>query len=77
MITPGRDDAYSVFSGIILGADNSTLGKQPFASGKYRIPIMAENLKARIQIINDSPYPSGFGSAEWQGVMSPKSVQRL
>ncbi len=77
VITPGRDDAYSVFSGIILGADNSTLGKQPFASGKYRIPIMAENLKARIQIINDSPYPSGFGSAEWQGVMSPKSVQRL
>jgi len=75
VITPGRGDAVSTFSGFVVGA--SSLGKQPFASGKYRLPVMSENLSARIQLTNDSPFPSSFGSAEWQGVISPKSVQRL
>jgi len=38
---------------------------------------MAENLKARILIKNDSPFPSAFGSAEWSGIMSPKAVRRI
>jgi hypothetical protein len=75
LITPGRDDVVSTFVGFTVGSDN--LGKQAFASGKYRLPVMSENLKARIQLVNDSPFPSSFGSAEWQGIISPKSVQRL
>lgn len=77
VITPGRSDAESTFVGFVVGSEEAELGKQPFASGKYRIPVMSENLKARIQITNDSPFPSSFGSAEWQGIIAPKSVQRL
>lgn len=77
VVTPGRDDAYTTFVGSIIGSAQAELGKQPFASGKYRLPVMSENLKARILLINDSPFPSAFGAAEWQGMISPKSVQRL
>ncbi len=77
IITPGRDDAVSTFVGFVVGSNEAELGKQPFASGKYRIPVMSENLKARIIITNDSPFPSAFGSAEWQGIIAPKSVQRI
>jgi hypothetical protein len=75
VITPGRDTATSTFVGSTVG--NTTLGKLPFASGRYRIPVMSENTKARIIITNDSPFPSAFGSAEWQGTLSPKAVQRI
>lgn len=77
VITSGRDDSFSTMSGIRVGADTSVLGKQSFQSGKFRIPVMSENLKARVVLINDTPYPSAFGSAEWQAILSPKSVQRL
>ena len=75
--TPGRSDSTTTFVGSIIGSDEAELGKQPFASGKFRLPIMSENLKARIQLYNDSPFPSAFGTAEWQAIISPKSVQRL
>jgi len=73
--TPGRDSDVTTFVGSLVGS--SSIGKQPFASGKFRLPLMAENLKAQIVLSNDSPFPSGFGSAEWQGIISPKSVQRM
>jgi hypothetical protein len=77
VITPGRDVANTVFVGSIIGSAQAELGKQPFASGKFRLPVMSENLKARVVLSNDSPFPSAFGSAEWQGIISPKSVQRM
>jgi hypothetical protein len=77
VITPGRDPALSTFVGFVVGSNENSLGKQSFASGKYRMPLMAENLKARILISNDSPFPSAFGSAEWQAVIALKSQKRL
>jgi hypothetical protein len=77
VITPGRDDASTVFVGSIVGSSQAQLGKQPFASGKFRLPIMSENYKVRIQLYNDSPFPSAFGSAEWQAIISPKSASRM
>jgi len=77
VITPGRDVATSTYVGTILGSSASTLGSVQFSSGRFRVPVMAENLKARILIKNDSPFPSAFGSAEWSGIMSPKAVRRI
>jgi len=77
VITPGRDVATSTYVGTILGSSDSTLGSVQFSSGRFRVPVMAENLKARILIKNDSPFPSAFGSAEWSGIMSPKAVRRI
>jgi hypothetical protein len=77
VITPGRDPAVSTYVGTILGSEDSELGRVHFASGRFRIPVMSENLKARILIRNDSPFPSAIGSAEWSGIMSPKAVRRI
>lgn len=77
VLTPGRTEATSTFVGSIIGGEDAELGLQPFASGKYRLPVMSENLKVRIQLFNDSPFPSAFGSAEWQGIIAPKSVSRI
>lgn len=77
VITPGRDVATSTYVGTILGSTSSTLGRVQFSSGRFRVPVMSENLKARILIKNDSPFPSAFGSAEWSGIMSPKAVRRI
>lgn len=73
---PGRDPYTTKFSGQILGSENQ-IGRQPVATGKLRVPVMSENLKARITITNDTPFPSAFGAVEWQGVYSPKSATRV
>ena len=73
----GRDPYEHEFVGRFIGGDSSVLGGVPFSTGKYRIPVMSENTKARVEMFNDSPYPSSFGNCEWQGQLSPKSVQRV
>jgi hypothetical protein len=73
---PGRMPFITNFSGQILGSDNE-LGRQPVATGKIRIPVMSENLKARISLSNDTPFPCAFGAAEWQAIYSPKSATRI
>jgi hypothetical protein len=73
---PGRDPYVKHFSGMILGSDNE-LGRIPVATGKLRIPVMAENYKTKIAVTNDTPFPSAFGNAEWQAIYSPKSAQRV
>lgn len=73
----GRSPYEHEFVGRFVGSESSTLGAVPFSTGKYRIPVMSENTKARIELFNDSPYPSSFGNCEWQGQLSPKSTQRI
>jgi hypothetical protein len=74
---PARDPFVSSFSGITVGDPNDPIGAQSFASGYYRIPVMCKNTDAKLVITNDSPFPSAFGQAEWQGQWVPKSVKRL
>ena len=77
VITPGRDTATSTFVGFVVGSDEAEIGRQAFSSGKYRLPVMAENYKVRILLTNDSPFPSAFGSAEWQAIIALKANKRL
>lgn len=74
---PGRAPFETTFNGYQVGSVTSTLGNQAFSSGKHRIAVMSRNYDAKITLINDSPFPSAFGSAEWQGVIAPKSAKRL
>ena len=73
----GRAPFVSTFSGALLGSDTNLLGRQPTATGKFKVPIMAENYKARIVLTNDTPFPSALGSAEWSGIYSPKAATRI
>lgn len=77
LVLPGRDTFTSVFSGRTVGNVLDVLGSQSFASGYYRIPVMSRNTDARLSIINDTPFPSAFGSAEWSGQYSPKASKRI
>lgn len=74
---PGRDAFETIFNGNTVGSDGWTLGTQSFASGKFRIPVMGKNTDIVLKLTNDTPFPSAFGTAEWQGVFSPKAAQRV
>ena len=74
---PGRDAFTQVFNGQVTGSDTTILGQQSFSTGKHRIPVMGKNLDVVVTITNDSPFPHAFGSAEWQGIISPKSATRV
>lgn len=74
---PGRDPFVSKFSGAFLSSSGSVLGRQPTATGKFRVPVMAENYKVKIVLTNDTPFPSALGSAEWSGIYSPKAATRI
>jgi len=77
VITPGRNPATTTYVGTLVGSGEARIGRLQVSSGRHRVPIMSENMKARVLIKNDSPFPSAFGSAEWSGIMSPKAVRRI
>ena len=74
---PGRDTFVATFNGRTVGGATSVLGQQSFRSGVYRIPVMGRNTDARLWLTNDSPFPSAFGAAEWQGELTLRSVKRI
>ncbi|CAB4124764.1 hypothetical protein UFOVP63_28 [uncultured Caudovirales phage] len=77
VLQPGRDEYVTDFNGRIVGGDSAVLGQQSFASGKFRIPVMADSYKVRVWLTNDSPFPSAFGNAEYQAFVSQKSAMRV
>ena len=36
-------------------------------TGKFRVPVMAQNIEAKIVLFSDSPLPCRVQSAEWEG----------
>jgi hypothetical protein len=75
-ITPkGRDTNTYPYNAIVPG-DNSLLGSPGVATGRFRVPVMTENISAVIQLASSSPLPCRFQSAEWEGFYHTRS-QRL
>lgn len=67
-VTPDNRDTYTyTFSGRTLGDSSVKLGDIPLGTGKFRFPVMGESTKSTITIINDTPMPSTFQAAEWEG----------
>lgn len=73
----GRDVVEYDFNANTVGSSDWQLGVQSFATGKYRIPVFGKNTDVEIWLTNDSPFPSSFGTAEWQGMYVARSSQRL
>lgn len=74
---PGRDTVTTTFNGRTVGGQNSSLGIQHFATGFHRIPVMCRNTDLKLWVTNDSPFPSAFGTAEWQGELTLRSRKRI
>lgn len=67
-VTPrGRDTYVYPYNGIQIGDAEISIGEVPLQTGSFRVPVMAQNVDARIEIASSSPLPCRIQSAEWEG----------
>jgi hypothetical protein len=74
--TPGRDVATYRYQALQLGIIGSTLGVPTMRSGAFTCAIASASTRATISLVNDSPYPATFYSAEWEGEFHTRSPRR-
>jgi len=73
-VTPSGRETYSyTFSGKVLGQDSSLIGRYSIASGRFLVPVVSRNIGTTIILQNDSPLPSTFLSADWEGFYTKRS----
>lgn len=64
----GRDSVTYRTSGRVLGSGTrGRIGTSALVSGRLACPVLSENTKANVSLINDTPYPASFISVEWEG----------
>ena len=67
-ITPGqRDELTYPFNGYKVGSGQFPIGTPSLATSKFRVPVMSQNIEAKIVLFSDSPLPCRVQSAEWEG----------
>lgn len=67
-ITPrGRDAKVYPYNGIEPGDQEVALGSPSLRNNKFRAPVMAQNIDAKIEVLSTSPLPCRLQSAEWEG----------
>lgn len=67
-ITPrGRDTMTYPYSGFEVGDQEVSLGELALRTSKFRVPVMAQNIEAKIEVVSGSPLPCRLQSAEWEG----------
>lgn len=73
-VTPAGRQTYSyVFSGKVLGQSSGTIGSYSISEGRFIVPIISQNIGTNITLENDSPLPSSFLSADWEGFYTKRS----
>lgn len=66
-VTPrGRSTFTYPYNGIHPG-DGDLLGSPGISTSKFRVPVMTQNIDAKIQIASASALPCRLQSAEWEG----------
>lgn len=66
-VTPrGRSTFTYPYNGIHPG-DGDLLGSPGIATSKFRVPVMTQNIDAKIQVASSSALPCRLQSAEWEG----------
>lgn len=72
-VTPmGRDTSAYRFAGKILGI-SAILGQISLPTGRFAVPVLSRNVGTTIELFNDSPLPSSFLSADWEGFYVKRS----
>jgi len=73
-VTPKYRNLYRyVFSGRVVGSGQNVIGQVAIEQGTFRFPVASKNDQVQIDIVNDSPLPSTFLSAEWEGFFQIRS----
>ena len=67
-VTPrGRDTMTYPYTGFEVGDQEVALGELAVRTSKFRVPVMAQNIEAKIEVVSSSPLPCRLQSAEWEG----------
>lgn len=67
-VTPrGRDTMTYPYTGFEIGDQEINLGELAVRTSKFRVPVMAQNIEAKIEVVSSSPLPCRLQSAEWEG----------
>ena len=67
-VTPrGRDTMTYPYTGFEIGDQEIGLGELAVRTSKFRVPVMAQNIEAKIEVVSSSPLPCRLQSAEWEG----------
>lgn len=61
-----RDTQTNTFVARQIGS-GGIIGQINLATGSFRFPVNAKNDEVTVEVVNDSPFPSRFISAEWEG----------
>ena len=75
-ITPrGRDTQTYPYTGFEIGDQEIALGELALRTSKFRVPVMAQNIEAKIEVTSSSPLPCRLQSAEWEGWYHTRSAR--
>jgi len=67
-ITPrGRSTKKHPYNGLVMGDQGAKLGDVSQLVGKFRVPVMTQNIDTKVEIRSSSPLPCRIQSAEWEG----------
>ena len=67
-VTPrGRDTMTYPYTGFEVGDQEVALGELALRNSKFRVPVMAQNIEAKIEVVSSGPLPCRLQSAEWEG----------
>lgn len=66
IIPEGRSEQAKKYTGKQVGT-TARVGTLELSTGSFRVPIMTKNINTRILLENDSPLPSAFTEALWEG----------
>lgn len=68
-VTPQFRETYKYsYTGPRLGTGGSLISSLTLQNGSFRFPVMSKNEGLSVTIINDSPFPSGLMTADWEGL---------
>jgi hypothetical protein len=71
---PFRNKNIYKFSNLTTGRGDTIIDTMPIKSGAFRFPVLSRNDKElKIEVINDSPFPSSFISVDWEAFYSARS----
>ena len=75
-ITPrGRDTMTYPYSSFELGDQEVSLGELALRTSRFRVPVMAQNIEAKIEVVSSSPLPCRLQSAEWEGFYHTRAAR--
>jgi hypothetical protein len=75
-VTPrGRDTMTYPYTGFEIGDQEISLGELAIRTSKFRVPVMAQNIEAKIEVVSSSPLPCRLQSAEWEGFYHARAAR--